>query len=209
MALPATTAEVDGERLADEEIVGFAGLLLLAGHVTTTALLGNAVLCFDRYREAAAAVRADRDLLPAAIEEVLRFRSPFPRLVRVTTTDTEIGGRTVSAASWWPCGSRPPTGTSCGSPSPIGSTSTAPAPATWPSGMASTSASARRWPAGGQDRPGHPAASATGTSRWTLLADRVPQPVADDFGEAAPGVCRQITSEKCTLPTQLLRCRLG
>ncbi|MGH3886925.1 MAG: cytochrome P450 [Pseudonocardiaceae bacterium] len=91
------TAEVDGERLADEEIVGFAGLLLFAGHVTTTALLGNAVLCFDRHPEAAAAVRADRDLLPAAIEEVLRFRSPVPRLARVTTTDTEIGGHAVPA----------------------------------------------------------------------------------------------------------------
>ncbi len=92
-----TTAEVDGERLADEEIVGFAGLLLFAGHVTTTALLGNAVLCFDRHPEAAAAVRADRDLLPAAVEEVLRFRSPFPRLARITTTDTEIGGHAVPA----------------------------------------------------------------------------------------------------------------
>lgn len=92
-----TTAEVDGERLTDEEIVGFAGVLLLAGHVTTTALLGNAVLCFDRHPEAAAVVRADRDLLPAAIEEVLRFRSPFPRLGRVTTIDTEIGGHTVPA----------------------------------------------------------------------------------------------------------------
>lgn len=92
-----TTAEVDGERLADEEIVGFAGLLLLAGHITTTALLGNAVLCFDRHPEAAAAVQADRDLLPAAIEEVLRFRSAFPRLARITTTDTEIGGLAVPA----------------------------------------------------------------------------------------------------------------
>ncbi len=92
-----TAAEVDGERLADEEIVGFAGLLLLAGHVTTTALLGNAVLCFDRHPEAAAAVRADRKLVPAAIEEVLRFRSPFPRLGRVTTTGTEIGGHSVPA----------------------------------------------------------------------------------------------------------------
>jgi cytochrome P450 len=91
------TAEVDGERLADEEIVGFAGLLLFAGHITTTTLFSNAVLCFDRHPEAAAAVRADRDLLPAAIEEVLRFRSPFPRLVRVTTTDTEIGDHAVPA----------------------------------------------------------------------------------------------------------------
>lgn len=92
-----TTAEVDDERLTDEEIVGLAGVLLFAGHTTTTLLLPNAVLCFDRHREAVAAVRADRGLLPVAIEEVLRFRSPTPRLVRVATTDTEIGGHAVAA----------------------------------------------------------------------------------------------------------------
>ena len=42
-------------------------------------------------------MRADRDLLPAAIEEVLRYRSPFPRLGRVTTTDTEIDAHAVPA----------------------------------------------------------------------------------------------------------------
>ena len=95
-----TTAEVDGERLADEEIVGFAGVLLLAGHVTTTALLGNAVLCFDQHPRAGAEVRADRGLLPAAIEEVLRYRSPFPRLGRVTTREVELGGRAIPAKSF-------------------------------------------------------------------------------------------------------------
>ena len=95
-----TTAEVDGERLADEEIVGFAGVLLLAGHVTTTALLGNAVLCFDQHRQADAQVRADRDLLPAAIEEVLRYRTPFPRLGRITTREVELGSRVIPARSF-------------------------------------------------------------------------------------------------------------
>jgi cytochrome P450 len=90
-----TTVELDGERLADEQIMGFTLQLLLAGPGLATALLGNAVLSFDRHPEAPAAVRADRDLLPAAIEEVLRFRSPVPRMDRVTTTRTEIGGRAV------------------------------------------------------------------------------------------------------------------
>ncbi len=94
-----TTAEVDGERLMDEEIVGFAGLLLLAGHITTTALLGNSVLCLDRYPDTAAEVRADRGLLPPAIEEVLRFRSPFPRLGRVTTGEVSLGGQVIPARS--------------------------------------------------------------------------------------------------------------
>ena len=83
----------------DDEIVGLAGVLLLAGHITTTALLGNAILSFDRYPQAAAEVRADRSLLPAAIEEVLRHRTPFPRLGRMTTTDVELGGRLIPARS--------------------------------------------------------------------------------------------------------------
>jgi cytochrome P450 len=92
-----TTAEVDGERLTDNEIVGMTNELLLAGYTTTAALLGNAVLSLDRHPEAAAAVRANRALLPAAIEEVLRYRPPLPRENRVTTTDTEIGGHPVPA----------------------------------------------------------------------------------------------------------------
>jgi len=90
-------AEVDGMRLSDNQIVGFAATLLLAGHITTTATLGNAVYLFNANPSAAADLRANPDLLPAAIEEVLRYRSPFPRVSRVTTTDVEVGGRTIPA----------------------------------------------------------------------------------------------------------------
>ena len=90
-------AEVDGERLAYEEIVGFVGLLLMAGHVTTTATLGNAVLALDDAPDATAAVRADPDLLPAAVEEVLRLRTPFPRLARITTADAAVAGVRIPA----------------------------------------------------------------------------------------------------------------
>ncbi|MEU7906944.1 cytochrome P450 [Actinoplanes sp. NPDC049118] len=84
-------AEVDGERLDDHEIVGFVGLLLLAGHITTTATLGNTVVSFDEHPAAAAAVRADPSLLPGAIEESIRYRTPFPRLARLTTTAARVG----------------------------------------------------------------------------------------------------------------------
>jgi cytochrome P450 len=90
-------AEVDGERLDDQEIVGFVGLLLLAGHITTTALLGNAILTFDEHPDAAAEVRADPTRLPAAIEEVLRYRSPFPRLARRAASDVDLGGHAIAA----------------------------------------------------------------------------------------------------------------
>jgi cytochrome P450 len=90
-------AEVDGERLDDQEIVGFVGLLLLAGHITTTALLGNAIVTFEENPDAATEIRADASLLPAAIEEVLRYRTPFPRLARLATRDTQVGGVEIPA----------------------------------------------------------------------------------------------------------------
>jgi len=89
------SAEVDGERLDDQEIVGFVGLLLIAGHITTTALLGNAILTLDEYPGAAAELRADPARLPAAIEEVLRYRPPFPRLARRAATDVQLEGHTI------------------------------------------------------------------------------------------------------------------
>ena len=88
-------AEADGERLDDEEIIGFVGLLLLAGHITTTATLGNTVVTLDQHPDAAAQLRADPALLPDAIEEVLRLRTPFPRLARRATASTVVGGVSV------------------------------------------------------------------------------------------------------------------
>jgi cytochrome P450 len=91
------TAEVDGERLDDEEVVNFSRLLLLAGHITTTLLLGNTVLCLNEWRDAAAELRADRSRIPPALEEVLRFRSPFPQIARFTKRDVELSGQMIPA----------------------------------------------------------------------------------------------------------------
>jgi cytochrome P450 len=88
-------ARVDGEGLSDRQVVNFAILLLVAGHITTTLLLGNTVLCLDAHPEQAAKVRADRTLVPSAIEESLRLISPFPATARVTTTGVELGGQQV------------------------------------------------------------------------------------------------------------------
>ncbi|WP_086819672.1 cytochrome P450 [Allokutzneria sp. NRRL B-24872] len=88
-------AEVDGQRLSDTEVVNFAGLLLLAGHITTTMLLGNTILCLDSFPSQAERVRADRSLVPSAIEESLRMLSPFATTARVTAEDVELAGRTI------------------------------------------------------------------------------------------------------------------
>ncbi|SDR19090.1 cytochrome P450 [Thermostaphylospora chromogena] len=88
-------ADVDGERLPDAQVVNFAIILLLAGHITTTMLLGNTVLCLDAFPEQQEKVRADRALVPAAIEESLRLLTPFAALGRATTREVEIGGVTI------------------------------------------------------------------------------------------------------------------
>ncbi|MEV6605342.1 cytochrome P450 [Kutzneria sp. NPDC051319] len=98
-------AEVDGERLTDGQVVNFATLLLLAGHITTTMLLGNTVLCLDEHPEQAARIRADRSLLPGAIGESLRLRPPFTLLARVTKAEVELGGQVIPAGQMvllWP-----------------------------------------------------------------------------------------------------------
>jgi cytochrome P450 len=91
-------AEVDGERLDDQEIVGFVGLLLLAGHITTTCAAGQ----HDRQPSRRTRTRprrsgTDPSLLPAAIEEVLRYRTPFPRLARLSTTNAQVGDVEIPA----------------------------------------------------------------------------------------------------------------
>jgi erythromycin 12 hydroxylase len=106
------TAEVvtDGSPvlLDDEEAANFSLLLLLAGHITTTVLLGNAIRTFHDHplatdhpmadgRDVWSVLGEDPTLIPAAIEEVLRLRSPFTQTGRVTMRDVEIAGTTIPA----------------------------------------------------------------------------------------------------------------
>jgi cytochrome P450 len=91
------TAEVDGERLTQAEILGFFQLLLLAGSETTTNLINNAILCFVAHPAELARVRNDPALLPSAIEEVLRYRSPVQWMYRIPRREVELHGQTVPA----------------------------------------------------------------------------------------------------------------
>jgi cytochrome P450 len=90
-------AEVDGERLAGKDVLDFFHLLLLAGSETTTNLIGSAILCFNDHPAQLSRLRAEPDRLPAAIEEVLRFRSPVQMVFRQTRRDVEVRGRTIPA----------------------------------------------------------------------------------------------------------------
>jgi len=92
-------AKVDGRELSQEEILGFFQLLLVAGTETTTNLINNAVLCLIENPTQLARLRAAPDLLPAAIEEVLRYRTPVQWTCRTTLGDVEIHGQTIPAGA--------------------------------------------------------------------------------------------------------------
>jgi cytochrome P450 len=89
-------AEIDGAKLEPEEILGFFKLLILAGQETTTNLISNAILCLTENPDQFAKLRSSHHLLPSAIEEVLRYRSPVQWVYRLTTTDVELHGQALS-----------------------------------------------------------------------------------------------------------------
>lgn len=88
-------ANIDGEHLEMIELLGFCALLLVAGNETTTNLLGNAMLTLAERPEAWERLRANRELVPPAIEEVLRFRSPVQSMFRVAKRDVRAAEETV------------------------------------------------------------------------------------------------------------------
>jgi cytochrome P450 len=92
-------AEVDGERLTDEEIYSFLRLLLPAGAETTFRLVGNLLHALLAHPAALAAVRADATTLDWAIEETLRWESPVQYASRETTQPTTLGGVELAAGS--------------------------------------------------------------------------------------------------------------
>jgi cytochrome P450 len=92
-------AEVDGERLTQEEILGFFQLLMVAGQETTTNLLNNAVVCLIEHPAQLMRLRAAPELLPLAIEEVLRFRSPIQWMMRTPKRDVEMHDHVIPAGA--------------------------------------------------------------------------------------------------------------
>lgn len=92
-------AEVDGERLAADEVLGFTLVLLAAGFETTKNLLGNAVALLDEHRAVRDRLVADPAGIPQALEEVLRFESPVVGLARTTTREVELHGVRIPAGA--------------------------------------------------------------------------------------------------------------
>jgi cytochrome P450 len=95
----ATVKRDDGTEtgLTDPEIAGFCGLLLGAGAETVTKLVANAFVVFNRYPDQWASLRDDPTLIPAAVEEILRFLPPSQYQGRFTLRDVDIAGGTIPA----------------------------------------------------------------------------------------------------------------
>ncbi len=93
-------ANIEGEHLNLMELLGFCVLLLVAGNETTTNLLGNALLAFTQHPEAWTQLRAHPELVPQAIEEVLRYRSPVQSMYRVAMREAKLSGGTIPEGGW-------------------------------------------------------------------------------------------------------------
>jgi cytochrome P450 len=92
-------AEVDGDRLADADIIAFLFLMIIAGNETTTKLLGNALYWLWRHPDQRAALAASPALVPAWAEETLRFDPSSQLIARTTTAEIERHGRRIPAGA--------------------------------------------------------------------------------------------------------------
>lgn len=90
-------AEENGDRLSEQELVANSILLLLAGHETTTNLIGNGTLALLRHPDQLALLRDHPELTAPAIEELLRYDSPVQATSRRALTDIDIQGHRIEA----------------------------------------------------------------------------------------------------------------
>jgi cytochrome P450 len=88
-------AEVDGQRLSDEDLLNFCYLLLVAGNETTRNLIALGMLALIEHPEQFAILRDDPSLVPGAVEEMLRYTSPVASMARCATQDVELRGQTI------------------------------------------------------------------------------------------------------------------
>ena len=88
-------AEIDGDRLIDDEIMAFLFLMVVAGNETTTKLLGNAAFWGAKNPDQLAEVHADHCRIPLWIEETLRYDTSSQILARTVVTDVEFYGTTL------------------------------------------------------------------------------------------------------------------
>jgi cytochrome P450 len=93
-------AEIDGESLGDSEVVIFCLTLLVAGNETTRNLISGGMRAFFEHPDQWALLRNDPELIPGAVEEMLRYVTPVRNFVRRVMVDTELGGKTLKQGQY-------------------------------------------------------------------------------------------------------------
>jgi cholest-4-en-3-one 26-monooxygenase len=89
--------EIDGKPLNEEQLVSYCELLVEAGNETTRNAVSGGLLAFCEHRDQWEKLRTDPDLLPDAVEEILRWASPISHFTRTATADYELRGVTIRA----------------------------------------------------------------------------------------------------------------
>jgi cytochrome P450 len=89
------TAEVDGDRLTDDEVVANSIIVMVGGQETTTTLIGNGLLTLLRHPTHLQRLKSDAAMMPLAVEELLRYESPVQQTARLAPHDLELGGRRI------------------------------------------------------------------------------------------------------------------
>jgi cytochrome P450 len=92
-------AHEQSEALSAGELLAFVVLLLLAGNETTTNLIGNGTLALGRHLDQMAVLRQRPDLMPRAIDEMLRYDGPEQSTFRTAICDTNVGGTDIKAGT--------------------------------------------------------------------------------------------------------------
>jgi cytochrome P450 len=88
-------AEIDGDRLSEEEVIANCIITMVGGQETTTNLIGNGILSLLNNPGELERLRSDYSLIPSAIEELLRYESPSQHTARLAPNDTELGGKVI------------------------------------------------------------------------------------------------------------------
>jgi pimeloyl-[acyl-carrier protein] synthase len=89
------TAEQDGDRLGEDEVIANTIVTMVGGQETTTNLIGNGILTLLRHPDQLAKLRSDLSLIPSAVEELLRFESPSQHTARLAPEDVQLGEKTI------------------------------------------------------------------------------------------------------------------